>query len=68
MSALNGDRARFQRNRQRKMLRRQRIQALVIGLRKTADQARVSDRVADADSRSASLAMHDEGGPARAGD
>jgi hypothetical protein len=29
MSKRNGDRARFQKNRKRKMLRRQRIQALI---------------------------------------
>jgi hypothetical protein len=36
MSKRNGDRARFQKERRRKMLRRQRIQALV----KTATQTR----------------------------
>ena len=30
MSRLNGDRARFQKNRKRKMLRRQRIQQLLV--------------------------------------
>jgi len=36
MSALNGDKSRFQINRKRKMLRRQRIQALLSGLRGAA--------------------------------
>jgi len=37
MSARNGDRARFQKDRKRKMLRRQRIQALKVAVRDKAD-------------------------------
>ena len=37
MSARNGDRARFQKDRKRKMLRRQRIQALKIAVRERAE-------------------------------
>jgi len=60
MSALNGDRARFQKDRKRKLHRRQRIEALRAVLRKRAEEA--------ASTRVASLNMHDEGGPARSGD
>jgi hypothetical protein len=35
MSKLNGDRARFQKDRKRKLRHRQRIQALMAGLRKS---------------------------------
>ena len=60
MSERNGDRARFQKDRKRKMHRRQRIQALMLGLRnRTAERA---------STHAASLNMHDEGGPARIGD
>jgi hypothetical protein len=37
MSARNGDRARFQKDRKRKMLRRQRIQALKAAVRERAE-------------------------------
>jgi len=60
MSARNGDRARFHKDRKRKLQHRQRIHALVAGQRKRADQA--------AASRVASSGMQDEGGPARIGD
>src|ERR1700730_8139502 len=59
MSERNGDRARFQKDRKRKLLHRQRIQALVAQLRKRAD--------ADRSSSAASLSMPDEGGPVRTG-
>jgi hypothetical protein len=54
MSALNGDRARFRKNRRRKLAHRQRIWALMARLRAEAgvNAARVSDRrvsVADQD-------------------
>jgi hypothetical protein len=61
MSARNGDRARFHKDRKRKLHHRQRIQALMAGLRKRADDE-------EASTRAASLNMHDEGGPARIGD
>jgi hypothetical protein len=60
MSERNGDRARFQKDRKRKLHHRQRIQALMTALRKRADEK--------ASTRVASLNMHDEGGPARIGD
>jgi hypothetical protein len=66
MSERNGDRARYQKCRKRKLLHRQRIQALLAGLRKPIDERRASD--ADDASRAASLAMQDEGGPTRSGD
>jgi uncharacterized membrane protein len=60
MSALNGDRARFHKDRKRKLHHRQRIQALAAKLRKrTVDQA---------SSRAASRSMTDEGSPLRIGD
>jgi hypothetical protein len=60
MSARNGDRARFHKDRKRKLHLRQRIHALMAGLTKRADEK--------AATRVASLNMHDEGGPARIGD
>jgi hypothetical protein len=60
MSKLNGDRARFQKDRRRKLHRRQRIQTLIAGLRKRA----ADDAATDA----ASLRMDDDGGPPRTGD
>jgi hypothetical protein len=60
MSARNGDRARFHKDRKRKLHHRQRIQALMAALRKRADEK--------ASARVASLNMPDEGAPARIGD
>jgi len=60
MSERNGDRARFHRDRKRKVLHRERIRALMARLRKGADE--------EASARVASLNMQDEGGPARIGD
>jgi len=60
MSARNGDRARFYKDRKRKLRHRQRIRALMAGLKKRVDE--------DASTRVASLNMHDEGGPTRIGD
>jgi hypothetical protein len=73
MSQRNGDRARFQKNRKRKLHHRQRIRVLVTGLRNRRDAAASADRsvtvtFTDAASVKASLAMHDEGGPMRTGD
>ena len=69
MSERNGDRARFQKDRKRKLLRRQRIQALRITVRTKTDAAIRSARpVNDAPAGEASLNGHDEGGPMRAGD
>jgi hypothetical protein len=64
MSERNGDRARFQKERTRKMHRRQRIQALTVAVqqRKAATAAVVTSDAAS------SVAMHDEGGPMRSGD
>jgi hypothetical protein len=41
MSKRNGDRARFQKDRRRKLLRRQRIQALVVAIRNRSDASAV---------------------------
>jgi hypothetical protein len=60
MSERNGDRARFHKDRRRKLRHRQRIRTLMAGLRKRADETESS--------RAASLIMHDEGGPTRIGD
>jgi hypothetical protein len=60
MSERNGDRARFHKDRKRKLHRRQRIHGLMLALRNRADE--------QASTRLASLNMHDEGGPARIGD
>jgi hypothetical protein len=75
MSERNGDKARFQKNRKRKLRHRQRIRALMAGVRTKSDEdasnaaARsVTATSTDAASRAASLAMQDEGGPTRAGD
>jgi hypothetical protein len=63
MPERNGDRARFQKNRKRKLRHRERVHALAATMRKrTAD---VSSRAA---SRAASLDMLDEGGPLRRAD
>ena len=74
MSARNGDKARFQKNRKRRLRQRQRTRALMAGaLKRTAGDASTPlDRsgtatLQDATSR-ASLAMQDEGGPIRGGD
>ncbi len=73
MSERNGDRARFQKNRQRKLRHRQRIRALVTELRNrtvvsaSADQS-VTVTFTDAGSVRASLTMHDERGPKRTSD
>ena len=64
MSELNGDKARFQKNRKRKLQNRQRSRALVATL-----AAKPVEEDSDVTTtRAASLAMHDEGGPARADD
>jgi hypothetical protein len=60
MSERNGDRARFHKDRRRKLRHRQRIQALMLRLRTRAED--------QASTRSASRDMQDEGGPARIGD
>ena len=60
MSERNGDRARFHKDRKRKLHHRQRIQALMLVLRKRQDE--------EAATRVESLNMRDEGGPARIGD
>jgi hypothetical protein len=75
MSERNGDKARFQKTRKRKVHRRQRIRALLARVRKTTDKdssdaadRSVTGTFTDAASRAASRAMQDEGGPTRAGD
>ena len=75
MSKRNGDRARFQKNRKRKLQHRQRIQALAAGLVKSTGEktpATTSGRrrigAAAAGPSAASAAMQNEGGPTRTGD
>jgi hypothetical protein len=60
MSRRNGDRARFQKDRKRKLRHRQRIQALTAALR-----ARAKD---DTSTRAAAAEMLEEGGQLRSGD
>ena len=60
MAERYGDRARLGRDQERKLDRRQRLQAWRARLRKKANE--------EAALRVASLNMHDEGGPARIGD
>jgi len=63
MSKLNGDKARFQKNRKRKLRNRQRSRALVARL-----GAKSVEDASGAITRAASLAMSDEGAPTRADD
>jgi len=58
MSKLNGDRARFQKNRKRRMQLRQRLHALAARLQSRAGPANTA----------ASGVMLSEGGPVRVGD
>jgi hypothetical protein len=60
MSERNGDRARYHKDRKRKLHRRQRIQAFIAALRRRADEKASTD--------AASLDMQDEGGPSQIGD
>jgi hypothetical protein len=60
MSERNGDRARFHKARKRKLHQRQRIRALRVAVKKSADD--------ESSTRLASLNMHDEGSPVRDGD
>ena len=72
MSERNGDKARFQKNRKRKLLQRQRTRAFMARVpgRTSASHAKKNSKrgSADAASARASTAMQDEGGPIRAGD
>lgn len=63
MSERNGDRARFQKNRRRKLRHRERVHARAVTVCKHKD-----DLSRRATSRAASLNMLDEGGPLRRGD
>jgi hypothetical protein len=63
MSRLNGDKARFQKNRMRKLKQRERSRALMTRL-----AAKRVEETSGAVTHAASLAMHDEGGPTRAQD
>ena len=49
MSKRNGDRARFQKDRRRKLLRRQRIQTLLVAMRNRSDASAVK-RAAEVES------------------
>ena len=59
MSERNGDKARFQKDRKRKLLRRQRVHALMAGVRRRSGGDSLG---------AASRRMNDEGGPVRTGD
>lgn len=63
MSKMNGDKARFQKYRKRKVLLRQRVRALMTRLGIESERKSQS-----ATTRAASLAMQDEGGPAGTND
>jgi hypothetical protein len=63
MSQRNGDRARFQKDRKRKLVNRDRSRALAARL-----AAKPVEDASGAATRAASHAMHDEGGPTRAED
>jgi hypothetical protein len=60
MSERNGDRARYRKDRKRKLHRRERIRAFIAALRRRTDEKASTD--------AASLDMQGEGGPPRAGD
>lgn len=60
MSARNGDRARFYKDRKRKLRHRRRIQAFTARLKTRAEEKAATD--------TSSLNMHDEGGPTRIGE
>ncbi len=64
MSALNGDRARFRINQVRKLHRRQRIQALVAGLKAHTIDGRKGSIAPGAAART----IQGEGSPTRTGD
>jgi hypothetical protein len=66
MSGLNGDKARFQKNRKRKVLHRQQVRAVVAGLAADALARGVTAAAEPADA--ASLAMSNEGGATRTAD
>jgi hypothetical protein len=73
MSERNGDRARFQKNRKSKLLRRQRIHAFVAALRKKTDGASgaetsLTTTPTDAASVGASRVLPDRGGTTRTGE
>ena len=68
MSERNGDRARYHKDRTRKLHRRQRIQAFAAAVRQRKDAARVVTGALAGTASEASAAMHDEGGPMRSGD
>jgi len=57
MSKLNGDRARFQKDRKRKMRLRERLHVAIAAVKKRTG-----------DTAAASMRMHDEGGPVRNGE
>jgi hypothetical protein len=63
MSERNGDKARFQKNRQRKLKNRERSRALATRLGAKRTRAALN-----ASTGAASLAMLDEGGPTNADD
>ena len=73
MSERNGDKARFQKNRKRRLLQRQRTRAWIAKASMTtvdgaAGTANGNDAGTFSATRVASRAMQDEGGPTRSGD
>ena len=73
MSERNGDRARFQKDRKRKLRHRQRIAALLAGLRNAERVPGAANGTgkatrADVASSAESLVIHDEGAPLRKSD
>jgi len=60
MSERNGDRARFQKDRKRKLLRRQRIQALKVAVRTKTDAAIRSAQPALSDAATGTAAPNPE--------
>jgi hypothetical protein len=68
MSEQNGDRARFQKNRKRKLRRRQRVQALLVRMRTPTDGLVAVDTGASNGGRPPVQAMPDEGSAVRTAD
>lgn len=60
MSERNGDRARYHKDRKRKLHRRERIRAFIAALRRRVDEKASTD--------AASVDMQHEGGPSTIGD
>jgi hypothetical protein len=68
MSGLNGDRARFQKNRKRKMIHRQQVRAVVAGLAAAAEARALAAAAPVAGSDAVALSAAADGGPAHIAD